>query len=102
MMTNEQWRELAEEHEIAYLRGDLATSSPENYTVEEMKAISGGMAASTAKVDTALRADFESMPPEAQGKMLDLLQDVDYKHFDWWKEMLLGKTPTSIDDCAEA
>lgn len=97
MNTNTDWSKLREEHEIAYLRGDLATSSPESYTIEEMKAISDGMFESTAAVDAALRADFEAMPPEAQGMMLDFLQKADPDSFDWWKQTLLGTTPDSVD-----
>jgi hypothetical protein len=101
-MTEQQWNQLREEHEIAYLRGDLATSSPESYTIEEMKAISDGMFESTAKIDAALRADFESMPSEAQNKMLDLLQIADPEHLDWWKETLLGKIPDSPSEIRES
>ena len=54
------WDKLAEDHAIAYLRGDLATSSPESYTIDEMRAISEGMSESTAEIDAAFRADFES------------------------------------------
>ena len=52
------WNQLAIDHEITYLKGDLATSSPESYTVEEMKAISDEMFSSTAEVEAALKADF--------------------------------------------
>lgn len=94
---NTNWNELIEEHEIAYLRGDLATSSPKSYTIEEMREISDGMFESTAKVEAAIRNDFNSMPSIAQAKMLDLLQRVDSEHFDWWLEVLLGKAPDSLD-----
>lgn len=93
-MANEnRWNALIESHEIAYLRGDLAASSPESYTVEEMRAISEGMDASTAGVEAAIRTDFAAMPPTAQAKMLDLLQQADPEHFGWWIETLVGKTP---------
>ena len=42
MRTEAEWAQLKEEHEIAYLRGDLATSSPESYTLDEMREISAG------------------------------------------------------------
>ena len=94
MSTN--WNALREEHEIAYLRGDLATSSPGSYTIEEMKEISDGMFASTTEVEAALRNDFQSMPPEAQDKMLDLLKQVDSDNFTWWVETLVGQVPDSV------
>lgn len=92
------WDKLAEDHAIAYLRGDLATSAPESYTIEEMKAISDGMFASTAKVDAAMRKDFQELPPHAQAKMLDLLQKADSVHFSWWQKTLLGTLPGSIEE----
>ena len=75
------WDKLAEDHAIAYLRGDLATSSPESYTIEEMKAISDGMFASTAEVKTMMRDDFNAMAPYAQGMMLDLLKKTDPNNY---------------------
>ena len=95
MMNDKDWNDLMVKHELAYLRGDLATSSPESYTIEEMKTISDGMFASTAEVESAMRKDFQSWPPEAQARMLDLLQKADPDHFDWWMETLVGKMPDS-------
>lgn len=90
------WDKLAEDHAIAYLRGDLPTSSPESYTIEEMKAISNGMFTSTAEVDAAMRQGFQELPPHAQAKMLDFLQKADPGHFYWWMETLIGNTPDLI------
>ena len=98
MMTDEQWHALSEEHEIAYLRADICLGSPESYSLEEKKQICEEMAASTAEIDAALRADFEALPPIAQDKMLDLLQNADPEHFEWWKETLLGEMPASIKE----
>lgn len=91
MMNDKQWSDLMAEHEIAYLRGDLATSSPESYTLEEMKEISEGMDASTAEVEAAMREDFNSMPPTAQAAMLDLLLQIDPSNFNWWLDVLSRK-----------
>jgi len=93
MSTN--WNALVEEHELAYLRGDLATSSPESYSIDEMKAISDGMFESTAKVDAALKADFKSLPPEAQGMLLDMLCASGCMTPEWWKKTLFGEMPNS-------
>ena len=89
-MTNTEWNQLREEHEIAYLRGDLATSSPESYTVEEMKEISDGIFESTAKIDAAMRADFESLPPEAREKLLAMLCASGVESESFWKTILIG------------
>ena len=88
MTTETDWNKVIEEHEIAYLRGDIATSSPESYSIEEMREISAGMEANTAKIDALLRSDFESMSPIMQGKMLDLLEKADPDHFRWWLQVL--------------
>ncbi len=69
MRTEAEWAALKEEHEIAYLRGDLATSSPESYTLDEMREISAGMDESTAKIDAAIREEFNSLSPYAQARM---------------------------------
>ena len=82
------WERLQADHAIAYLRGDLATSSPESYTIEEMKEISDGMFESTAKVEAAIRADFAAMPRFAQERMLELLGTSDCETREWWEELL--------------
>ena len=96
MMNDKDWNELMVSHELAYLKGDLATSSPESYTVEEMATISDGMFASTVEVEAALRKDFQSWTPQAQAKMLNLLQQADSEHFDWWLETLVGRIPDGM------
>lgn len=98
MMTDEQWDALREEHEIAYLRADICLGSPQSYSLEEKKQICEEMAASTAEIDAALRADFEALPPIAQDKMLDLLQKADPENFEWWKSVLVGEMPASIKE----
>lgn len=82
------WDKLAEDHAIAYLRGDLATSSPESYTIEEMKAISDGMFESTAEVEAAMRKDFQPWTPQMQARMLDLLEKIDPENISWWMDTL--------------
>ena len=88
-MNDKQWKDLMVEHELAYLRGDLATSSPESYTIEEMKAISDGMFASTAAVDAAMCADFETLPDHAKKRLLDMLGTPGTPEREWWENILL-------------
>ena len=90
MMSDEEIRQLMEEHEMAYFRGDLATSSPESYSIDEMREISEAMDASTAKVDAAMRADFEAMPPEMKVKMLDMLAESGVESRERWEKILCG------------
>ena len=88
MRTEAEWDAMMEEHEIAYLRGDLATSLPESYTLDEMRAISEGMDESAAKVDAMIREDFNALPPEAQARMLELLAGADPGNMAFWNEII--------------
>lgn len=90
------WNRLKQGHEIAFLRGDLATSSPESYTIDEMREISEAMSASTAEVEAALRTDFNSMTPYAQGRMLELLKQADSNNYDFWLNLLVGNNPNGL------
>ena len=62
MMTEKQWQDLAEEHELAYFRADVCLGSPQSFSQEEKRQICEDMDASTKAVDAAMRADFWSMP----------------------------------------
>ena len=96
--TDAEWAALVEEHEMAYFRGELATSSPESYSIEEMREISEAMDESTAKVEAAMRDDFNALPPQAQARMLELLAGADPGNMDFWEEVLGLKMP----DCPSA
>ena len=71
MTTN--WNQLREDRELTYFRADVCLGSPQSFTLEEKRQICGQMEASTAEIDSALKKDFESLPPEAQGMLLDML-----------------------------
>ena len=88
MMTNEQWQELAQEHEMAYFRADVCLGSPQSYSLEEKRQICEDMEASTKAVDAAMQADFWSLPAEAREKLLDLLGASDCKTREWWEDLL--------------
>ena len=47
-----------------------------------------GTAESTAKIDTAIREEFNSLPPYAQARMLDLLAGADPGNMAFWNEIL--------------
>ena len=86
------WNELMEEHEIAYLRADVCLGSPQSFSLDEKRRICEDMDASTKAVDTAMRADFWSMPSEARSRMLDMLGAPGTEERRWWEE-LLGVRP---------
>ncbi len=75
---------------MAYFRGDLAMSMPSSYSIDEIGEISAAMDASTAEVDAAMRADFESLPPEAKVKLLDMLAESGVESREWWEKNLYG------------
>lgn len=75
---------------MAYFRGDLAMSMPSSYSIDEMREISEAMDASTAKVDAAMRAEFEALPPEAKVKLLDMLAESGVESREWWEKILCG------------
>jgi len=92
------WNRLAEEHELAYFRADVCLGSPQSFGLEEKRQICDEMEASTAEVDAALRKDFESLPPEAQGMLLDMLCASGCMTPEFWKETLLGAMPDSPEE----
>ena len=88
MMTNDQWQELTQEHELAYFRADVCLGSPQSFSLEEKKQICEDMDASTKAVDAALRADYWSLPAEARGKLLDMLGESGCETRRWWEDLL--------------
>ena len=88
MMTNEQWQELAQEHELAYLCADVCLGSPQSFSLEEKRRICEDMDASTKAVDAAMRADYWSLPAEARGKLLDMPGESGCETRRWWEELL--------------
>ena len=98
MMTDEQWNALRMNHELAYFRADVCLGSPQSFSLEEKKQICADMEASTAEVDAAMRADFESLPPEFRVKLLDMLCASGCESEKFWKELLLGEMPDNAGE----
>ncbi len=90
MLSEEEYRQLLEDHEVAYFRADLALSDPESYSIEEKREIIEGMRESTEKVDRAMREDFESMPPEMQRRMFEMLASSGPGAREFWTDLLFG------------
>ena len=92
---------IIEESEIAFLRADVCIGSPQSFDLDEKRAICEGIDSVNAKAEQAMCEDFQSWPPQAQARMLDLLQKADPDHFDWWISILVGEMPNSPDDMGE-
>ena len=59
------------------------------YTTETMNA-------STQAIDDAMRADFESLSPDVQTKLFDMLAGSGAESREWWEQVLLGFTVPDI------
>lgn len=90
MLSEEEYRRLREDHEVAHFRADLALSDPEGYSLEEKAEIIEGMRSSTEEVERAMREDFESMPPEMRRRMFEMLASSGPGARGFWSRMLLG------------
>ena len=94
-MIDDQWNALGEDYELAYFRADACLGSPQSFSLEEKKQICADMEAGTAEVDAAMRADFESLPPEFRVKLLDMLCASGCESEEFLKDLLLGEAPTT-------
>lgn len=81
---------LQQDEDMAYFRADLCLYSPESYTLEEKRDICNGMIRTTRAQLDAMREDFESMPPELQARLLDMLCQSDVETPQWWWDVLVG------------
>jgi len=96
MITNIE--ELTQNEAVAYLKADLCLSDPDNYSLDEKREICEEMAATSQAIEDAMRKDFESMPPEFRVKLLDMLCASGCESEKFWKELLLGKVPDSVEE----
>lgn len=100
-MDESQMRKLQEDNEMAFFRADLCLESPGSFTAEEMARICDEMSSTNKAIEDAMRADFESLAPELRAALLDMLCDSGEMTPEWWRELLLGKMPDSLDDIFE-
>ena len=98
MISQAKVKQLCEDNELAFFRADVCLGSPESFSLEEKAAICEDMDATNKAIEDAIRKDFESLPPEFQVKLLDMLCGSGCMTPEWWREMLLGKMPNSLDE----
>lgn len=91
MMNEAKLEELRQDEEMAYFHADLCLSSPESYSLEEKKDICNGMMSTSKATPDAMRADFESMPPELCSKLSDMLYQSGVESPEWWWDVLVGE-----------
>ena len=87
---NENWNDLCQAEDMAYFRADICLSSPESYTLEEKSQICDDMISTSAAILDAMRADFETYPPELRAKLLDALCSSGTETPEWWWDVLVG------------
>lgn len=63
-MDEPQMRKLQEDNDMAFFRADICLESPESFTLEEMTRICDEMNSTNEAIEDAMRADFDSLPPE--------------------------------------
>lgn len=71
--TNTDWTTPQQAEDMAYFKADFCCYSPESYSLEEKKEICNEMVSTSKAVLDAMRADFEQLPADARGKLLDML-----------------------------
>ena len=49
------------------------------------------MLATSQAIDDAMKADFESLPPELRVKLLDMLCEPGVESPEWWWDILVGE-----------
>lgn len=56
--------ELTQNEAVAYFKADLCLSDPDNYSLDEKREICEQMESTSKAIEDAMKADFESLPPE--------------------------------------
>lgn len=91
----ENMQELIEDEAMAYFRADVCLGSPESFSLDEKREICEQMESTSKAIEDAMKADFESLPPESRVKLLDMLCSSGCELEEFWKDLLLGEMPDS-------
>lgn len=91
----ENMQELIEDEAMAYFRADVCLGSPESFSLDEKREICEQMESTSKAIEDAMKADFESLPPEFRVKLLDMLCSSGCESEEFWKDLLLGEMPDS-------
>lgn len=90
--------ELTLNEAVAYFKADLCLSDPESFSLEEKREICEQMESTSKAIEAAMKADFESLPPEFRVKLLDMLCASCCESEEFWKGLLLGDMPDSPEE----
>lgn len=75
-------------------RADICPVFPESYTLEEKHQICDDMIATSTAILDAMRADFDTYPPDIHAKLLDALWNSATESPEWWWNVLVGDGDT--------
>lgn len=89
-MSKEDLEKYGREHEEAMFRAEICAMSPDSYTLDEKREICEDIDLTGGMQDAAIKEDFESMPPEAQDAMFEMLCKSGSPSVEYW-ERLLGR-----------
>ena len=90
--------ELTLNEAVAYFKADLCLSDPESFSLDEKREICEQMESTSKAIEDAMKADFESLPPEFRVKLLDMLCASGCESEEFWKGLLLGEMPDSPEE----
>ena len=90
--------ELTLNEAVAYFNADLCLSDPESFSLDEKREICEQMESTSKAIEDAMKADFESLPPEFRVKLLDMLCASGCESEEFWKGLLLGEMPDSPEE----
>lgn len=85
-MSYEELKKAQIDQEAVEFSEQLAIENPGMYSPEEMRDLIDRHFEATASTDNAMREDLESMPPEIQAKMKEMLKSSDVP-LEVWKEI---------------
>lgn len=93
----ENAQQLIDDEAIAYFGADICLGSPQSFTLNEKREICEQMESTSRAIEDAMRKDFNSLPPEFQVRLLDMLCASGCESEEFWKELLVGKMPEGPD-----
>ena len=91
MMNQSQVNQLCKDNELAFFRADVCLGSPQSFSLEEKAKICADMEATNKAIEDVIRADFETMPPQFQARLLDMLCASGCMTPEWWKRNAIWK-----------
>ena len=98
----ENAQQLIEDEAMAYFRADVCLGSPQSFTLDEKREICEQMESTSKAIEDAMKKDFESLPPEFRVKLLDMLCASGCETEEFWKGLLLGEMPDSVEEVEHA